>query len=108
MTSPISAYQPGQTNDLAPSNAATGSSTTSASGGHALATPTPSSSDTATITQAAQLQAQLLASARSASGVNQGAVNRLSAAINSGSYNVPADKLASAIQASAGQSQGNS
>jgi flagellar biosynthesis anti-sigma factor FlgM len=108
MTSPISAYQPGRTNDLAPSNAATGSYTASVAGGHAPATPTPSSSDTATITQTAQLQAQLLASARSASGINQAAVTRLSAAINSGSYNVPADKLASAIQASAGQSQGSS
>ena len=107
MTSPISAFQAGQSNDLQPSNASAVSSSASVSGSSTAPVNAPGSSDTATITPTAQLQAQLLASARGASGIDQGAVTQLSAAINSGTYNLPADKLASAIQAGAAEAQGS-
>ncbi|MBW4023943.1 MAG: flagellar biosynthesis anti-sigma factor FlgM [Proteobacteria bacterium] len=98
MTSPISSYS--QTQDLTVSTSPAGPKLpgkpqAAASAGPAAQSPV----EAVTLTAGAHASAALLDAARSAGGVDHNSVQSLRAAIASGSYHVPADKLASAIVA---------
>jgi len=56
-----------------------------------------SASEAVTITDSARATAQLLDQARAADGIDHTAVTQLKAAVQSGSYAVPADALAASI-----------
>lgn len=56
-------------------------------------------SDTVTITDGARASAQILDQARAADGIDHAAVSKLRSAIQSQTYHVPAEQLATAIVA---------
>lgn len=59
--------------------------------------------DTATITDKARASAQILDQARAADGIDHTAVAQLKTAIQSQSYNVPAERLAASIISALGE-----
>ncbi|GLR67502.1 hypothetical protein GCM10010909_21830 [Acidocella aquatica] len=57
----------------------------------------PAQTDSVTLSAAAQTSTQLLGAARASEGINHAAVVQIRGALQSGTYNVPPEKLAQAI-----------
>jgi len=74
-----------------------GTSAASAKTSAASAQQATASAEAVTVSSDASTTAQLLSAARSADGIDQQAVQTLKAQIQSGTYNIPPDKLATSI-----------
>jgi anti-sigma28 factor (negative regulator of flagellin synthesis) len=99
MTNRINAYSPSQT-DAAAADAAASAVRSQSKDKLAPSTPADSgapASEAVTITDGARATAQLLDQARAADGVDHASVARLKTAIQSQSYHVAAEPLASSI-----------
>jgi negative regulator of flagellin synthesis FlgM len=101
MTSPISSFSPSRG-----SSDPIGSPASSpAAGASSSADAAAPSSDTVTLTADAQTSTDFLEAARAASGVDEQAVQSLKADVQSGNYQVTAEKLAASIAAGAAETR---
>jgi TRAP-type uncharacterized transport system substrate-binding protein len=94
MTNPINTGLPVQPD---PAHSAPVARPNTAAGNHVNAAANSAGTEAVTVSAEAQTRTQLLDAARIAPGINQPAISELRTAVQTNSYNIPAEDLATAI-----------